>query len=80
MAVLGLRCCSPALSSSGELSHFGAWAPGHVGFSGCSSVALELGLSSCGAGYWHRLSCSVACGIFPDQGWNPCPLHWQVDS
>ena len=26
------------------------------------------------------LSCSVACGIFPDQGSNPCPLHWQVDS
>ena len=37
---------------------------------------------------WHvgsavtgpRLSCSVACGIFPDQGSNPCFLHWQVDS
>ena len=26
------------------------------------------------------LSCSAACGIFPDQGSNPCPLHWQVDS
>ena len=25
-------------------------------------------------------SCSVACGIFPDQGSNPCPLHWQADS
>ena len=21
----------------------------------------------------HRLSCSAACGIFPDQGWNPSP-------
>ena len=28
----------------------------------------------------HRLSCSVACGIFLDQGSNPCPLHWQADS
>ena len=28
----------------------------------------------------HELSCSVACGIFPDQGSNPCPLHWQEDS
>ena len=28
----------------------------------------------------HRPSCSVACGIFPDQGSNPCPLHWQADS
>ena len=53
-----------------------------VGFS-CS------GFSCCGAqalGTWasvvvaRRLSCSVACGIFPDQGSNPCPLHWQVDS
>ena len=25
-------------------------------------------------------SCSAACGIFPDQGSNPCPLHWQADS
>ena len=23
---------------------------------------------------------SAACGIFPDQGSNPCPLHWQTDS
>ena len=22
----------------------------------------------------------MACGIFPDQGSNPCPLHWQADS
>ena len=28
----------------------------------------------------HGLSCSMACGIFPDQGSNPCLLHWQVDS
>ena len=28
----------------------------------------------------HRLSSSAACGIFPDQGSNPCPLHWQADS
>ena len=28
----------------------------------------------------HRLSHSATCGIFPDQGSNPCPLHWQVDS
>ena len=26
------------------------------------------------------LSCPIACGIFPDQGWNPCLLHWQADS
>ena len=28
----------------------------------------------------HGPSCSVACGIFPDQGSNACPLHWQADS
>ena len=28
----------------------------------------------------HRPSCSAACGILPDQGSNPCPLHWQADS
>ena len=22
----------------------------------------------------------AACGIFPDQGSNPCSLHWQADS
>ena len=24
----------------------------------------------------HGLSCSAACGIFQDQGLNPCSLHW----
>ena len=28
----------------------------------------------------HASSCSTAYGIFPDQGSNPCPLHWQADS
>ena len=47
-----------------------------------------LGLSSCGA--WalgcsgsvvvHGRGCSLPCGIFLDQGSNPCLLHWQVDS
>ena len=42
----------------------------------CGAHALGHGLNSRGAG----LSCSVACGIFLDQGSNPCHLHWQVDS
>ena len=45
-------------------------------FSSCGSWALRNGLSS----QVHGFSCSVACGIFPDQGLNPCPLHWQADS
>ena len=28
----------------------------------------------------HRLGCSGACGIFWDQGSDPCPLLWQVNS
>ena len=28
----------------------------------------------------HGPSRSAACGILPDQGTNPCPLHWQADS
>ena len=28
----------------------------------------------------HGPSCSAVCGIFPDQGSNPYPLHWQADS
>ena len=28
----------------------------------------------------HGLSCSTACGIFPEQGSNLCLLHWQADS
>ena len=28
----------------------------------------------------HRLRSPAAHGIFPDQGWNPCLLHWQADS
>ena len=28
----------------------------------------------------HWLSCPVACGIFPDEESNLCPVHWQADS
>ena len=56
-----------------------------------ASVVVAHGLSGCGSrAQWlwlagsivvaHGLSCSAACGIFPDQGSNPCPLHWQEDS
>ena len=41
-----------------------------------ASIVAAHGLSGCGA----RLSCSLACGSFPDQELNPCPLQWQVDS
>ena len=44
----------------------------------------RVGFSSCGV--WpiivvaHGLCCSVACGVFLDQGSNLRALHWQVDS
>ena len=51
-------------------------------FSSCGPRASHCsGFSCCGS--WaraHRLSCPEACGIFPDQGLNLCPLHCQADS
>ena len=76
MVVLGLRFCARALSSCGHSS------------SQCTGLSLSwpLLLRSTGsrrAGsviMAHGPSCSAACGIFPDQGSNPCTLHWQADS
>ena len=54
----------------------GAWALGMR-----ASVVVACGLQSTGSVVVvHGLSCFTACGIFPDQGSNPCPLHWQADS
>ena len=45
------------------------------------SVVVAHGLQSTGSVVVaHGLSCSAACGIFLDQGSNPCPLPWQADS
>lgn len=45
------------------------------------SLAVEHGLQSTGSVVVGlRFSCPEACGIFPNQGWKLCPLHWQVDS
>ena len=47
----------------------------------CGLRALERRLLRAGSVVVaHGLSCSVACGIFLDQGSNLCPLHWQADS
>ena len=46
-------------------------------------MAQCLGLPDSRVGFIfvvNRLSCSMALGIFPDQGSNPGLLHWQVDS
>ena len=80
LAALGLHCCAWAFSSCGEQGPL--FAAVHrllivVATLCCGAQALGARASVVVA---HRLSCSVACGIFPDQGLNPCPLHWQPDS
>ena len=50
-----------------------------AGFSSCSTWAQQLRRKG-SVVVVHGLSCSVACGIFLDQGSNLCPLHWQEDS
>ena len=64
------------LTHCGGFSCCGAQALGGAGFNSCGSQALEHGFNS----WVHGLSCAATCGIFPDQGSNRCPLHWQVDS
>ena len=72
LAALGLHCCAQALCSCGR------W----ESLSSCGAGASHChGLSSCGA--WAlgcRASRPTASEIFPDQGLNWCPLHWQADS
>ena len=46
-----------------------------------STGSRYSGFNSCmGSAVAHGFSCSTACGIFPDQGSDPCTLYWQVDS
>ena len=79
LAALSLHCffasllhCFIAFSSRGKwgmLSSCCARAAHCSHFSGCREPALV-----------HGLSCGAQAEIFLDQGLNPCPLHWQVDS
>ena len=47
------------------------------GFPCCGAPALGTWASVVAA---HGLRCSASCGIFANQGLNPCCLHWQVDA
>ena len=53
-----------------------------MGFSLCWLLLLWSTGSRCAGSVVlaHRFSHSAACGIFPEQGSNPCPLHQQADS
>ena len=59
-----LSSCGAQASHCGGFSYRGAWTPGPW------TSAVEV----------NRLSCSMACGIFPDVGLNPRAPNWQVDS
>ena len=79
MTVLSLCFCARAFSSCGK------WGPLFIAVRRPLTIAaspvaehrLQMRRLS---NYGSRARCSVACGIFPDQGLNPCPLHWQADS
>ena len=73
---VSVRGLSPVAASGGHSS------------SRCAGLSLSLPLllrsrgsrRSGSAIVAHGPSCSAACGILPDQGSNPCPLHWQAES
>ena len=73
---VSVRGLSPVVANGGHFS------------SRCAGLSLSrpLPLRSTGSRHAssvvvaHGPSCSLACGILPDRGTNPCPLHWQADS
>ena len=72
--------CSVLTSHCSGFSCCGAWALGalrlqQLRFPGSSSCGHHSSVAGA-----HGLSCSVACGDFPDQGSNPCALQQQMDS
>ena len=75
--------CTWAFSTCGQQSFSSQWllmlltigSRAHMGFSSCSSRVYKDSIVVA-----HGLRCPVTCGIFSDQGWNPCLLHQQADS
>ena len=90
LAALGLRYCAQAflVAASGGYSSLRCagfsfrWllllqsmGSRRAGFSSCGTRAQQLWLAGTGSVAVARgLSCSAACGIFPGQGSNPCPV------
>jgi len=69
VAVLGLPCCAfSSCTEWGLLSSCSVRSSHYGGFSCCRAQALGTRASVVVV---HRLSCSEACGIFPDHGSNP---------
>ena len=84
--MLGLRFCGRASSSSGKRGPLLIAVRGPLTIAASPVAEHRLQTRSTGsrrAGsviVAHGPSRSAACGIPPDQGSNPCPLHWQADS
>ena len=83
--MLGLHCYVWASCSGSEwrLTFVAAHGRPHVATSLVAEHRLCARASAVGhagsVAVVHRLSCSMACTVFLDQGSNLCPLHWQVD-
>ena len=80
LAVLGLRFCARAFSSCSERGPLFIAVRGPLTVVASLVAEHKLQRRAGSVVVAHGPSCSVACGIFPDQGSNPCPLHWQADS
>ena len=79
MAALGLHCgagFSVVAANKGCCLNCSARTSHCSGFYCCRAQTLKYRFSGCA----HRLSCSEAWAIFPDQGSNPRPPNWQADS
>ena len=87
IAVLGLRFVRGLSLVPASGGHSSSWCRDHSS-SRCAGLSLSRPLLLRGTGSRHAgsavvahgPSCSAACGIFPGQGSNPCPLHQQADS
>jgi len=79
LAVLGLLCCT---GFSLVVVRGGDSLVAVCGFPTVVASLVEHGLYSVQASVVivHRLGCFMACAIFPNQGLNPCLLHWQAES
>ena len=72
LAALGLCCCTQTFQSYSLAAVLGLLSRWQLLLLGSAGSRAFRGA--------HRLICSVACGIFWDQGSKLCPLHWQADS
>ena len=70
-ASFGIRVVAGCMPKNGIAGSYGS---SIILFTGCAEFLKDSVVVA------HGLSCSVACGIFLDQGSNLCLLHWQADS